>query len=634
MKKIWMLMMGLGVFSGQLLAQQYAVSLIPDSLKKGANVVVRVDKSVLTIDSKAKATYKTLVAITILNEKGDQFAGSSEWYDQFRSIESIDGNLYDANGEKIKSLKKSDIKDLSGMGGGTSVSDDRQKAFGFYHKVYPFTAEFEVTVKLHGLMFLPDWYGIGGENMGVQQSSLEIVCPNTIELLTKTFNYPGQAAVQQVGSNKVTKWEVSNLKPMTREYAAPPWYEITPAVFCALKEFEISGYNGSYESWEKFGNFVYTLIAGRDVLPAELKTKVKDLVAGKSTTSEKVAALYTFMQQNTRYISVQLGIGGWQPFDANYVYTKKYGDCKALTNYMYSLLKEAGIPSIYTLVKSGSGITRFMTDFPSSQFNHVILCVPNGNDSIWLECTSQTIQPGYLGDFTNNRPVLLVKQSGSQLVKTPIYNAMQNSQVRKIDAVVNEDGSLKCNVATTYRALQQDDVHGMIHALPADKQKEELQKKFSLGTYVVNSISYKEEMKDVPEIVEELQLQASHYAQVTGKRLMITPNMLSRFNWRLDKDSVRAFDIVFTYPYTDIDSATITVGKAYKVESMPKPVKIVSEFGSFESNIDVRDGVVYYYRKMVRKDGRYPPEKWETLVKLMEDITKADKAKLVLVKSE
>jgi hypothetical protein len=340
------------------------------------------------------------------------------------------------------------------------------------------------------------------------------------------------------------------------------------------------------------------------------------------------------MQENSRYISIQLGIGGWQPFDAAYVYSKKYGDCKALTNYMYALLKEAGIPSIYTLVMAGSGITRFMKDFPSSQFNHVILCVPNGNDSIWLECTSQTMPAGYLGDFTNNRPVLLVKESGSKLISTPNYTVDQNTQYRKMDAVVNEDGSLHCKAITTYSAMQQDDIHGMIHALDKDKQKEHLQQKFSLGTYEIKSFSYEERMKDIPEIEENLELYAMHYAQVTGKRLMVTPNILSRSTWRLNKDSLRKFEIVFTYPYTDVDSVAITVGAHYKVETMPKPVKIETAFGSYESNVDVRNGVVYYYRKMVTYDGRYAPSKWAELVKMMDDIAKADKARVVLVKSE
>lgn len=634
MTKRWMILMCVHVLVSHVHAQQYAVSLIPDSLIKGADVVIRVDKSVLNIESKAKASYDTKVAYTILNEKADGFASNTEWYDKFRSIESIDAHLYDANGVKIKSLKKNEIKDLSGMGGGTEVSDDRMKEFGFFHKVYPYTVEFEVSLNLKGLMFLPNWYAMGGERMGVQQSSLEIICPIDLVLQNKTYNFPGIPLSQNVDGKKQTKWEVFNLKPISREYAAPPWYEITPAVFSALKDFEMSGYAGSYASWEQFGNFIYTLTAGRDALPAELKEKVKALIAGKSSTYEKVAALYKFMQENSRYISIQLGIGGWQPFDAAYVYTKKYGDCKALTNYMYALLKEAGIPSIYTLAKAGAGITRFMEDFPSSQFNHVILCVPNGKDSIWLECTSQTMPAGYLGDFTNNRPVLLVKEKGSALVKTPNYTIDQNTQYRKIDAVVREDGSLGCKASTTYKAIQQDDLHGLIHAYPKEKQKEILQQNFSLGTYEVKSFSYEERMRDIPEIEEKIDLEASNYAQVTGKRLMLSPNILSRSNWRLDKDSVRQFDIVFTYPYTDVDSVAITVGTVYKVESMPKPVKLETAFGSYESNIEVRDGVVYYYRKMVRKDGRFPPSKWEELVKLMEDITKADKARVVLVKSE
>ncbi len=107
-----------------------------------------------------------------------------------------------------------------------------------------------------------------------------------------------------------------------------------------------------------------------------------------------MAALYNYLQQNSHYVGIQLGIGGWQTYDAIYVATKKYGDCKALSNFMISLLKEAGIKAHAVVIEAGEDQKDFDKDFAHDPFDHVICCVPLDKDTIWLECTESVFTTG------------------------------------------------------------------------------------------------------------------------------------------------------------------------------------------------------------------------------------------------
>ena len=67
-------------------------------------------------------------------------------------------------------------------------------------------------------------------------------------------------------------------------------------------------------------------------------------------------------------------------------------------------------------------------DFSSMQGNHAILNIPNNGNDIWLECTSQTIPFGFLGDFTDDRDVLVVTPEGGIIKRTPAYLNEDNLQ--------------------------------------------------------------------------------------------------------------------------------------------------------------------------------------------------------------
>ncbi|MBV4358430.1 DUF3857 domain-containing protein [Pinibacter aurantiacus] len=609
----------------------YSIAKITPALMKEANVIKRYEEIKFEVLNVNKArTYKK-VAYTILNEKGDESAEIVEMYDKLSNQPSIEATLYDAMGVKVKSLKRSDIKDMSATDDNNLIDDNRLKAFNFYCKNYPYTVEYEVEQDQYYTMFFPGWIPVEKEMMSVQYSSFSVILPADLHFRYKASNGAGEPVKTTVDNKQVFTWKLQDFNAIKREPYAPYWLELVPCVYMAPSEFAIQGYQGNMNSWQDFGKFVYALKKDRDALPAEVKAKVHELTDNIADTHKKVALLYDFMQKNTRYISVQLGIGGWQPFDATYVATKRYGDCKALSNYMFSLLKEAGIPSCYALVKAKNN--SFVADFPSSQFNHAILCVPLAKDTMWLECTSQTEAPGYMGDFTGGHYSLLINEAGGTLVKVPGYKMNDNLQVRKTFATVDATGNTEVHENGQYKAIQQEDLHNLINYNAKDKQLERLKSQFDLPQYDVVSFSYKEEKSRIPVINEDVQLNAIGYASVTGKRLFIMPNILSKSSSKPTAADARKYDLVLDLEYKDVDTVEIKIPDGYIPESVPQPQQIATKFGKYTSSVKIEGNKIYYYRSMERISGRFTAAAYNEFVQFYEQIYKADRSKVVMVKA-
>lgn len=455
--------------------------------------------------------------------------------------------------------------------------------------------------------------------------------PANYLLRHKAFNYaaPPQTATQ--GDKTTYQWLAKNLRAEREGFAFPGWQHVSPMVMFAPSDFQLDKYKGNSNTWNDLGKFQLLLNEGRDVLPADIKQQVQSLVNGKQTVREKVEVLYDFLQKNTRYISIQLGVGGWQPYDASYVAKNRYGDCKALSNYMYSLLKEAGIPSCYTIITAGEDEEDVVTDFPNDYFNHVILCVPMEKDSIWLECTSQTQPAGYMGGFTGNRHALLVTPEGGKLVRTPVYGVKENWQISKLKAVMDETGNLTVEQTAKYSGMMQDSYQGMIHYLGKDKLKEYLNQVINLPTYDIVDFSYTQERKTVPVVHEQLKLAVSNYGQITGKRLFILPNITNRCYTKLPQEK-RKHAIKLTTAQAETDSVEIIIPGGYTPESIPENVNVQSKFGKYQASYKVESNRIMYYRKLETYDGFFDKSVYDELVKFYDQVYKADRGRVVLVK--
>jgi transglutaminase-like putative cysteine protease len=610
---------------------KYPVNQIPEALRKNVKAVVREDEVIFKILSQKSATVHIHYAVTILTTNGADFASSQISYDKMRKIKDLRAVAYDADGKVIEKLKSGDFIDQAAFDGSSLFSDSRVKTFDLTQSTLPYTVEVEYDID-YSMLFTIDGSSITSqENVSVQHFVYELVYPAALKPRIKTYNITAQPVVSSPsGGTESTRWTLDNVMPLVIEPMASP-NDFVPRIAAAPNNFEVQGYAGDLSTWEGYGKWQLALNEGRDVLPDATKAKVKELTKNLKTNEEKAKVLYEYMQSKTRYVGIQLGIGGWQPFEASVVDKNGYGDCKALSNYMVSLLKEAGIKGYYTKIRAGYGEDIDAT-FPSVQTNHIIVAVPNEKDTLWLECTSQTAPFGYLGTFTGNRHALMVTENGGKIVRTRYYPQTVNVQSTTAEVDLDMNGNAKAHVKTDYSGLQYENQNlDYVVNLSTEEQKKWIQKNTNIPTFDVAKFSIANKKEKIPTATVKADLILNKYASVSNKRIFVTPNLMNRSSFIPEKVANRKTSFTFITSFTDIDTIRYNIPEGIYPEFLPPDARYESRFGIYEAGFKLDAGSLIYVRKFVRKDGQFPPESYPELIDFYKNINKADNAKLVFL---
>lgn len=598
-------------------------------------MVIRLEDISYEIKSTGEAVSHERHVYTILNERGERYATYRTHYYNNKSvmINNVNAYLYDAAGKELRHFKKKDMEDQPAFDGSSFVTDERVKVGSFYSHNYPYTVDFEEEDEITELIHIHDWFPQGSFRHSVETSIYSITAPSDYSIRYKMLNSSLKPLItDEKGNKKTYTWEIRNL-PAFEETPYTDFVTYAPYLMIGLSDVEMGGYKGNMSTWNDYARFYGSLQKGRDILPEETKQKVHELTKDLTDPRAKVAALYNYLQQNTHYVGIQLGIGGWQTYDATYVATKKYGDCKALSNFMISLLKEAGIKGHAVVIEAGEEQKDFDKDFAHDPFDHVICCVPLGKDTIWLECTSQSLPAGYLSEFTANRYGLLIDDNGGSLVHTPAYLLADNVQARNIKAILDVEGNLKLECNTSYQAICQDEIESVIHHGSRDDQLNRLKSEFNLPTYEVLAFSYKEDDSGrLPDIHESLQISVNNYAQVTGKRIFIDPDVLTRSSRKLAEDKNRRLDVELKNEYRYTDTIRITIPAGYEMESQSTDLELKSKFGKYLNRTVIQGDQILYYRSLEQYSGRFPAKDYTDVVKFYNDMYDADHTSIVLVK--
>ena len=276
--------------------------------------------------------------------------------------------------------------------------------------------------------YFGDFWQLGGDEP-ITSSRYALSLPRGRKLYSAVTGVEGASlAERREGDRTIYDLAVGPLAGIRYETATPGAAEVYPTLLVS-----------TYADWNDLSRWYWSLIREQFALSGEMRTTVAQLVAGKQTTADKVAAIHDFVVRNIRYVGLEFGIHGFKPYRVIDIFQRKFGDCKDTASLMKVMLNEAGIEAHVVLIRT-SDLGRVVSGPPSlAIFNHAIAYVPELD--LYLDGTAGHNGLRELPSADQNATaVIILDGEGGRPVTTPAQPSSASVRTVAVRATVSADG--------------------------------------------------------------------------------------------------------------------------------------------------------------------------------------------------
>ena len=598
-------------------------------------IIERYDVS-FTMNSATSGSYKVNMRVAVLNSNAYDVGLFQVYSDSFRSLSSFTGTL-ESNGKIIRKFKSGDLKaSLIGEGGVTDATVSYLDPVAPAPYVVEYT--YEVSYR-NGFMSFPTFIPVVDPNVALMSSSYELKVPSGTELAYRSVVEPEKVSG---GKSDIYTWRFPTYKGYVYEHMMPSIFETVPYVYAMPESFTYAKTSGKQTDWNSVGKWLYDLQKESCVISDELRSKVYEMISGIQDDRQKIKVLYDYLRKNTRYVSIQMGVGGLKPFPVDMVMKSGFGDCKALSVYMQALLSAAGIRSEYLILDTDrSNLIDGL--YSVGQMNHAMLCVPMQKDTLWIECTNPSLPLGYRHDNIAGHEVVLSGENGGKKVRVKAYPDSLSRSVESVEVLLNTDGSAECRGS---RFLTLDSVEPYVgFANLSEKSRfNAIMGSNSLHptNFKINSVTdnFEEWMtlcdgeEYVPQTTISYEFDAVGYAKVLGDRMFLDINPFAK-QIRSDRHA-RINDYLRTRKLIIEDRIVLKLPQGYIVESIPSTSTVTSQFGSLRTEVCCydEDGIrrIEVRQTLKMNTGRFGSEEYDSYRNFAKETTRAYSSRIVLRK--
>ncbi len=251
-------------------------------------------------------------------------------------------------------------------------------------------------------------------------------------------------------------WEAHDVSAVNLEDALPSWYEPWDTI-------DVS----DYASWREVTDWAIAMFAVDDDSRAavhELAQKIRT-----EHPDDPVTAAIRFVQDDIRYLGLEIGRNSHEPRQPSDVLEQRWGDCKEKALLLSLVLRELGVTADPALVNTKMR-HRLDTRLPSPfAFDHVVVRVLFGGKTYWIDPTIAN-QGGTLTtiDTPNDARALVVSSDPTALTRIQTQRHGR-TVIDEIYSAQDANAPTTLVVRTTYSGGDADDVRNDLASMDADE---------------------------------------------------------------------------------------------------------------------------------------------------------------------
>lgn len=431
-----------------------------------------------------------------------------------------------------------------------------------------------------------------------------------------------------VGGRRVYTWARSDIPKPEIEPLAPD------------SSFGESVVVASAINWNEIAQWYAGLAKGRYSLTPQIEQALARTVAGSKTLEDSIRAVHRWVAQDFRYVSLSLGLAGFQPHPPSEVFANNYGDCKDKATFFVAMMKRMGVTAYPVLLNSGGGVNRSL---PSGyQFDHMIAAVDRDGKRTYVDLTADIVPYGSLPPQEQGEFGLVVHPDGrSEEITFPSEPSVANRAEIHLVGSLTPDGLFAGKWTRMASGAQQ---YGMRASMSKSTKPDSAER--ARTTLAIANAIFDGSAGDSLQLFDGRDLSAEPRISVLirhgkaasdagGTEILTIPltnfavtNVIAALEARGPRKYPISAEKVWG-PRTEIQELRLTLPAGWKAK-LPPNDSATSAFGTYVAEYSQSGQQLRIARRLTGTDGVYPASRYAELLDWMKKMS-ADDAKYVIL---